>query len=73
MLYFRGLHEDRRPVPDNIVRMSELWDAAGWVAMRSCALDIVPLAENAYAALSGILEESGFTFDFDFIPAVVET
>ena len=73
MLYFRGLHEDRRPVPDNIVRMSELWDATGWVAMRMCVLNMVPLAQDTYAALSGVLEEGGFTFDFDFIPAVVET
>ncbi|WP_244598688.1 hypothetical protein [Rhizobium tubonense] len=30
MLYFRGLHQDGRPVPDNIVRMSEVWDTVGW-------------------------------------------
>ncbi len=71
MLYFRGLHEDRRPVPDGVVRMSELWDAAGWQAMRSYVLAIVPLAEQAYTNLSDALEEGGFTFDFDFIPAVV--
>ncbi|WP_349507345.1 hypothetical protein [Agrobacterium pusense] len=71
MLYFRGLHEDRRPVPDGVVRMSELWDAAGWLAMRNHVLAIVPLAEQAYTALSDALDEGGFTFDFDFIPAVV--
>lgn len=71
MLYFRGLHEDQRPVPGGVVRMSELWDAAGWQAMRGYVLAIVPLAEEAYTALSDTLEEGGFTFDFDFIPAVV--
>jgi len=71
MLYFRGLHEDRRSVPDGIVRMSELWDAAGWQAMRTHVRAIVPLAEEALTALSCALEEGGFTFDFDFIPAVV--
>jgi hypothetical protein len=71
MLYFRGLHEDRRPVPDGVVRMSALWDAAGWQAMRTHVLAIVPLAEQAYTDLSDALEEGGFTFDFDFIPAVV--
>ncbi len=71
MLYFRGLHEDRRPVPDGIIRMSELWDATGWLAMRGHVLAIVPLAEQAYTDLSDALEEGGFTFDFDFIPAVV--
>ena len=71
MLYFRGLHEDHRSLPDGVVRMSELWDAAGWQAMRAHVLAIVPLAEQAYTALSDALEEGGFTFDFDFVPAVV--
>jgi hypothetical protein len=71
MLYFRGLNEDRRPVADGVVRMSDLWDATGWQAMRTHVLAIVPLAEQAYTALSDALEEGGFTFDFDFIPAVV--
>ena len=71
MLYVRGLHEDRRSVPDGVIRMSELWDATGWQAMRTHVLAIVPLAEQAYTALSDALEEGGFTFDFDFIPAVV--
>jgi hypothetical protein len=35
MLYFRGLHQDERPVPDNIVCMSEVWDTVGWQEMRS--------------------------------------
>lgn len=73
MLYFRGLFEDRRPVSDNIVRMSEVWDAAGWQAMRSRVAEIVPIALDVYARLSDILERDGFTFDFDFIPAMVET
>lgn len=73
MLYFRGLHEDGRGVPDRIARMSELWDAAGWQAMRLCVLEIVPLAQDAYAALSDVLEDGGFTFDFDLVPAVVGT
>jgi hypothetical protein len=73
MLYFRGLHEDRRAVPDGIVQMSKLWDGAGWQAMRLCVLEIVPLVQDVYAALSGALEEGGFTFDFDFVPAVVGT
>lgn len=73
MLYFRGLHEDRRPVSDNIVRMSKVWDAAGWQAMRSHAAEIVPFALDVYAGLSDVLERDGFTFDFDFIPAMVET
>lgn len=71
MLYFRGLHDDRRPVPDGVIRMSELWGATGWQAMRAHVLAIVPLAEQAYTDLSDALEEGGFTFDFDFIPAVV--
>lgn len=71
MLYFRGLHEDHRSVPDGVIRMSELWDAAGWQAMRNHVRAIVPLAEEAYTALSDVLEEGGFTFDFDFIPAIV--
>jgi hypothetical protein len=71
MLYFRGLHEDHRSVPDGIVRMSELWDAAGWQAMRTHVRAIVPLAEEAYTALSDALDDGGFTFDFDFVPAVV--
>ncbi|EYR77558.1 hypothetical protein P9A16_21390 [Shinella sp. 838] len=69
MLYFRGLHEDHHPVPDGVVRMSELWDATGWQAMRAHVLAIVPLVEQAYTDLSDALEEGGFTFDF--IPAVV--
>ncbi|MEZ0000724.1 hypothetical protein [Sinorhizobium fredii] len=73
MLYFRGLHEDRRPVSDRIVQMSEVWDAVGWQAMRFRAAEIVPLALDAYADLSGVLERDGFTFDFDFIPAMVDT
>lgn len=71
MLYFRGLHEDQRSVPDGVVRMSELWDAAGWQAMRAHVRAIVPLAEEAYTALSDAVEDGGFTFDFDFIHAVV--
>ncbi|WLS00631.1 hypothetical protein [Shinella sumterensis] len=39
--------------------------------MRSHVLAIVPLAEQAHTDLSDALEEGGFTFDFDFIPAVV--
>ncbi|NTE68105.1 hypothetical protein G6M85_21100 [Agrobacterium tumefaciens] len=73
MLYFRGLQEDGRVVPDSIARMSELWDTAGWQAMRLYVLGIVPFAQDAYAALSDVLEKGGFTFDFDFIPAVVGT
>ena len=71
MLYFRGLLEDQRSVPDGVVHMSQLWDAAGWQAMRAHVLAIIPLAEQAYTALSDALDEGGFTFDFDFIPAVV--
>lgn len=73
MLYFRGLHEDRQPVSDNIERMSEVWGSAGWQAMRSRAAEIVPIALDAYAGLSGTLERDAFTFDFDFVPAMVET
>jgi hypothetical protein len=73
MLYFRGLHEDRRPVSDNIVGMSKVWDAAGWQAMRCRAAEIVPIVLDVYAGLSDILERDGFTFDFDLIPAIVET
>lgn len=51
--------------------MSELWDAAGWQAMRAHVRAIVPLAEEAYTALSDAVEDGGFTFDFDFIHAVV--
>ena len=29
--------------------------------------------QDAYAALSGAIEDGGFTFDFDFVPAVVGT
>ncbi|TXH99848.1 MAG: hypothetical protein E6Q76_19270 [Rhizobium sp.] len=73
MLYFRGLHQDGRPVPDNIARMSEVWDAAGWQAMRSHVREIVPLALDVHEDVSEELEEEGFTFDFDFAPAFVET
>lgn len=73
MLYFRGLHQDERPVPDTIARMSELWDAIGWQAMRSHVREIVPLALAVYDDICEELEEEGFTFDFDFAPAFVET
>jgi hypothetical protein len=73
MLYFHGLHQDGRPVPDNIVRMSELWDAVGWQAMRSHVREIVPFALDIRDAAFEDLEEGGFTFDFDFAPAFVET
>lgn len=71
MLYFRGMHEDGRAVPESIIEMSMLWDTAGWQAMRLSTLEIVPLVQEAYAALSGALEDGGFTFDF--VPAVVGT
>lgn len=73
MLYFRGLHQDGRPVPDNIVRMSEFWDVVGWQAMRSHVRAIVPFALELHDAVFEDLEEGGFTFDFDFAPAFVET
>ncbi|TKV70728.1 hypothetical protein [Rhizobium sp. AU243] len=73
MLYFRGLHQEGRPIPENAVRMSEIWDAVGWQAMRSHVRDIVPLALDAYRDLFDNLEDGGFTFDFDFAPAFVET
>ncbi|MBW9075052.1 MULTISPECIES: hypothetical protein [Agrobacterium] len=73
MLYFRGLHQDERPVPDTIARMSELWDAIGWQAMRSHVREIVPLALAVYDDICEELEVEGFTFDFDFAPAFVET
>ena len=73
MLYFRGLHQDGRPVPDNIVRMSQVWDAVGWQAMRSHVRDIVPFALDVHDAVFQDLEEEGFTFDFDFAPALIET
>ncbi|KSV90134.1 hypothetical protein ABIE78_000046 [Sinorhizobium fredii] len=53
--------------------MSKVWDAVGWQAMRSRAAEIVPLALDAYADLSGVLERDGLTFDFHFIPAMVDT
>lgn len=73
MLYFRGLHQDGRPVPDTIVRMSEIWDAVGWQAMRLRVRALVPFALDVYDGLFEDLEEEGFTFDFDFAPAFVET
>ncbi|MBB3965813.1 hypothetical protein [Rhizobium metallidurans] len=73
MLYFRGLNQLGQPVPDNIVRMSEVWDAVGWQAMRSHVREIVPLALDVHEDVSEELEEEGFTFDFDFAPAFVET
>lgn len=73
MLYFRGLHQDEWPVPDTIARMSELWDAIGWQAMRSHVRDLVPFALAVYDDVCEELEEEGFTFDFDFAPAFVET
>ncbi|MQB07152.1 hypothetical protein DXT91_24005 [Agrobacterium tumefaciens] len=72
MLYFRGLYQDERPVPDNIVRMSDLWDTVGWQAMRCHVRDLVPFALSVYDDVSEVLEEEGFTFDFDFAPAFVE-
>lgn len=73
MLYFRGLHLDGRPVTDNIARMSEVWDAAGWQAMRFHVREIVPFALDVHGAVFQDLEEEGFTFDFDFAPALIET
>lgn len=73
MLYFRGLHQDERPVPETIARMSELWDAVGWQEMRSHVREIVPLALAVYDGICEELEDEGFTFDFDFAPAFVET
>ncbi|NSZ61122.1 hypothetical protein FY133_24125 (plasmid) [Agrobacterium tumefaciens] len=73
MLYFRGLHQDERPVPDTIARMSELWSAVGWQEMRSHVREIVPLALAVYDDVCEEFEEEGFTFDFDFAPALVET
>ena len=73
MLYFRGLHQDGQPVPDNIVRMSEIWDAVGWQPMRLRVRALVPFALEVYDGLFEDLEEEGFTFDFDFAPAFVET
>lgn len=73
MLYFRGLHQDGRPVPDNIVRMSQVWDTVGWQAIRSHVRAIVPLALDVHDAVFEDLEEEGFTFDFDFAPALIET
>lgn len=73
MLYFRGLHQDGRPVPDTIVRMSEVWDTIGWQAMRSHVRAIVLLALDVHDDVSEDLEEQGFTFDFDFAPALIET
>ncbi len=72
MLYFRGLHQDGRPVPDTIVRMSQIWDAVGWQVMRSHVRALVPFAFDVYDGLFEDLEEEGFTFDFDFAPAFVE-
>ncbi|OBZ97481.1 hypothetical protein ADU59_00175 (plasmid) [Pararhizobium polonicum] len=73
MLYFRGLHQDGRPVPDNIARMSEVWDAIGWQAMRSHARQIVPFALDVHDDVFEDLEAEGLTFDFDFAPGFVET
>lgn len=73
MLYFRGLHQDGRPVPDTIVRMSEICDAVGWSAMRLHVRALVPFALDVYDGLFEDLEKEGFTFDFDFAPAFVET
>ena len=73
MLYFRGMHEDGGAVPESIFEMSALWDTTGWRAMRMSALEIVPQVQEAYASLSAVLEDGGFTFDFDFVPAVVGT
>ncbi len=73
MLYFRGLHQDERPVPETIAQMSELWDAVGWQEMRSHVREIVPLALAVYDGICEELEDEGFTFDFDFAPAFVET
>ena len=72
MLYFRGLHQVGRPVPDTIARTSELWDAIGWQAMRSHVRALVPFALAVYDDICEELEDEGFTFDFDFAPAVVE-
>ena len=72
MLYFRGLHQDERPVPDTVARMSGLWDAVGWQAMRSHVREIVPFALAVYDDVCEELEEEGFTFVFDFAPAFVE-
>jgi hypothetical protein len=73
MLYFRGLHQDGRPVTENIACMSVVWDTVGWQAMRSHVREIVPWALEVHAAVSDDLEDEGFTFDFDFAPAFVET
>lgn len=73
MLCFRGLYQDERLVPDTFARMSALWDAVGWQAMRSHVRDLVPFALAVYDDMCEELEEEGFTFDFDFAPAFVET
>jgi hypothetical protein len=73
MLYFRGLHQDGRPVPETIARMSELWDAVGWQAMRCHVRDLVPFALAAYDDVCEEVKEEGLTFDFDFAPVFVET
>lgn len=73
MLFFRGLHQDGKPVPGNTSRMSEVWDAVGWQAMRSHVREIVPFALAVHDDVFEDLEDEGFTFDFDFAPAFVET
>lgn len=72
MLYFRGLHQDGRPVPETIIRMSQIWDVVGWQTMRAHVRALVPLALDIYDRLFEDLEKEGFTFDFDFGPAFVE-
>lgn len=41
--------------------------------MRSHVREIVPLALAVYDDVCEEFEEEGFTFDFDFAPALVET
>ena len=41
--------------------------------MRSHVREIVPFALNVHVAVFEDLENEGFTFDFDFAPAFVET
>lgn len=72
MLDLRFAYENNPVTTGNIHQMAEVWHALGSVQMRYFVSTVASLAIQAYHDLREDLKSGVWSFDFDFIPTVVE-
>lgn len=72
MLDLRASHDDNSAPNPGVRAMMTVWEELGSVSMRRHALEIADFALDVYAHVKAEIDGGFWSYDFEFIPALVE-